>query len=202
MARTKPPTARTANISQTGVLARKKPGARVKIPTVAAVQTSTLRKPNSFIIGVAAGREIRAPMAMATVSDPACSGLQPMPICSSKGIRNGVAPMPMRSRVPAVQLARKVLARNSDRSSTGRSALRAWRMNMTMAATPTISAATWTVQGIRLKPRVSARPMVADMATAASTKPTVSKGPGCGSRRRGTNFQTAIMPRMPTGRLM
>ncbi len=202
VARTKPPSARARNISATGVEARKKPGATVSTATSTPVQTRMLRKPKRRIIRAASGREISAPTAMPMVRNPACSGDQPMAIWTRSGIRNGVAPMPMRTRVPPVQLARKVFSFRSDRSSTGFSARRAWWRKPMIDAMATASAASCTVQGIRWKPRVSARPMVVDMATAARTKPRVSKGPGCGWRVLGTKRATAIIPRTPTGRLI
>ncbi len=108
VARTKPPRARAVNIRARGVDARNRPGTAVSTATSNAVATRMVRKPNLRISIGAMGREISAPTAMPVISRPAFSALQPSAICINSGIRNGVAPMPMRIRVPPVTLARKL----------------------------------------------------------------------------------------------
>src|SRR6266571_1411050 len=98
-------------------------GNRPKTPMAAdptsAFSVGTLRNPNRLRMTVVSVFMNIAPTAVAQVSSPDCRGFIPKPSCSRSGSRNGVAPTPMRNRLPARTPVWKVGSFRSDRSITG-----------------------------------------------------------------------------------
>ena len=106
--RQNPPRVRAAIISAMGVAGPKKPGVAVNSAVRLTNTASEVRKPKRLSPAAANGRAASTPTPVARVTKLAFSGLQPSATCSSRGIRNGLAPMPSRTSVPPTRLARKV----------------------------------------------------------------------------------------------
>jgi hypothetical protein len=80
--------------------------------------TSSERKPTVRIALAMTVRVASEPSAVAIVSVPEANGDSPKPSCSISGIRNGEAPIAMRSGVPPMIDARYVECRKMPRSIT------------------------------------------------------------------------------------
>ncbi len=92
-----------------------------------ALPTRIARKPKRRMSREAVNFIAIAPAAAAKVSEPDSNGDRPKPICSSSGIRNGIAPMPSRNTKPPTTPAKKVGSFNRSRSRIASGVRRAWR---------------------------------------------------------------------------
>ncbi len=117
--RRQPEASSTRKITRCGVAAVNRPYAPTAAEATRALTVSTLRNPNRLRMIVVSVFMNIAPTAVAQVSSPDCRGFIPKPSCSRSGSRNGVAPTPMRNRLPARTPVWKVGSFRSDRSITG-----------------------------------------------------------------------------------
>ena len=77
------------------------------------------RKPNQRSVRRAAGFMHNAPAELAKVINPLCTAESPKPTCSIIGNRNGIAPMPVRNNIIAVNATPKHGSFISVKSSNG-----------------------------------------------------------------------------------
>ena len=117
--RKQPPTSRTIVMVQCGVEAVKRPFAARKHEPRSAFDVITARKPERRRMRAARVFMNSAPAAAAKVSSPDCNGESPKPTWSIRGSGNGIAPVPIRKRLPPRTAVRKVRWRRSRRSITG-----------------------------------------------------------------------------------
>ncbi len=117
--RRQPEASSTRKITRCGVAAVNRPNMPMAADATRALTVSTLRNPNRLRMIVVSVFMNIAPTAVAQVSRPDCSGFIPKPSCSKSGSRNGVAPTPMRNRLPARTPVWKVGSLKSERSITG-----------------------------------------------------------------------------------
>ncbi len=144
-----------------------------------------------------------APSAVAQVSRPDCNGFRPKPSCSSSGIRNGVAPTPMRksaSRSHAVEERRDAEQPEVERWMRRSGARGRRRARGYGAARDARGGHRPSTTDGRPAPRTPASAPTGRRRTSA--KPRQSNGGTACSRRFGMKRCTRTRPRTPIGTLM